>query len=744
MSFSLTKSFLKFTFRCNNTISVRLLCTKPFYKVPKAANAKVTQRKSLENQAKITKKFKQRLSDYLRTMATPEIEAKLAPLRAAVKEYADIIRELKANNAPQNDIAKAVVELKARKKKLEDTEIELMPKDAAFDRPKLEDLLKRRFFYDQSFAIYGGVSGLYDYGPMGCALKQNMLQVWRNHFIIEDSMLEVECSMLTPSPVFKASGHVDRFVDWMVKDVKTGECFRADHLIKNHAEKLKSDKKTSNEVKAELEDILNRLDGFDNNDMQNVIKKYDFKSPITGNDLTEPQAFNLMFPTEIGPTGDFKAYLRPETAQGIFVNFKRLLEFNAGKLPFAAAQIGAGFRNEISPRQGLIRVREFTMCEIEHFVDPENKSLPKFKKVKDMMMNLFSADAQMDGKSFTRMTIGEAVEKGIVDNETLGYYMARTNLYLLKVGVDETKLRFRQHMANEMAHYAKDCWDAEILTSYGWIECAGHADRSCYDLTQHANATNVKLSAERKLDAPKKISGLEIVPNKSIIGKNYKKTSKEILAKIGSLSIEEIKKVDETLNQSKEYEIETSDGLAKLSKDMLTVKPFEKTIHVEEVTPSVIEPSFGIGRVMYAVLEHSFRTREGDEQRNFLQLPPLIAPIKCSILPISSNERFEPIIESVVQLITAFGLTYKIDDSAGSIGRRYARTDEIGIPFGITVDFESEKEPHTVTLRNAATTEQVRLELLVVAEVIHKLCNSTTYTWDDVKKQFPLFISEQK
>uniref|UniRef100_A0AAF5DGK9 Glycine--tRNA ligase n=2 Tax=Strongyloides stercoralis TaxID=6248 RepID=A0AAF5DGK9_STRER len=743
MPYHIAKSFLNLTLRCSNTISNRLFCVKPFYKVPTAVNAKVTQRKSLQNQVKITKKFKERLSAYLRTMASPDIEAKLAPLRAAVREYADIIRELKANNAPQNDIAKAVVELKARKKKLEDTEIELMPKDASFDRPKLEDLLKRRFFYDQSFAIYGGVSGLYDYGPMGCALKQNMLQVWRNHFIIEDSMLEVECSMLTPSPVFKASGHVDRFVDWMVKDVKTGECFRADHLIKNHAEKLISDKKTSSELKEELNDVLNRLDGFDNNDIQNIIKKYNFKSPITGNDLTEPQAFNLMFPTEIGPTGDFKAFLRPETAQGIFVNFKRLLEFNAGKLPFAAAQIGAGFRNEISPRQGLIRVREFTMCEIEHFVDPENKTLSKFKEVRNMMMNLYSADAQMDGKSFTRMTIGDAVEQKIVDNETLGYYMARTNLYLLKVGIDENKLRFRQHMPNEMAHYAKDCWDAEVLTSYGWIECAGHADRSCYDLTQHANATNVKLSAERKLDAPKKISGLEIIPNKSVIGKNYKKTSKEILGKIGALKIDEIKRVEETLNESKEYIIETSDGVAKLSKEMITIKPFEKTIHVEEVVPSVIEPSFGIGRVMYAVLEHSFRTREGDEQRNFLDLPPIIAPIKCSILPISSNERFEPIIESIVQLIKAYGLTYKIDDSGGSIGRRYARTDEIGIPFGITIDFESEKEPHTVTLRHAVTTEQVRLELSLVAEVIHKLCTSI-YTWDDVKKQFPLFISEQK
>lgn len=157
--------------------------------------------------------------------------------------------------------------------------------------------------------------------------------------------------------------------------------------------------------------MLARLEGFDNKDMHEVITRFNFKSPITGNDLTEPIAFNLMFPTQIGPTGDFKAFLRPETAQGIFVNFKRLLEFNQGKLPFAAAQIGLGFRNEISPRQGLIRVREFTMCEIEHFVDPEDKSLAKFAKVADQKLVLFSACNQLDGAPAQEVAIGEAVAK---------------------------------------------------------------------------------------------------------------------------------------------------------------------------------------------------------------------------------------------------------------------------------------------------------------------------------------------
>lgn len=208
---------------------------------------------------------------------------------------------------------------------------------------------------------------------MGCETKDNFLQAWKRHFVREEGMLQVDCSILTPETVLKASGHVDRFADFMVKDVKNGECFRLDHLIKAHLEKIASDKKTTPELKAECETIVIKLDGMSEQEMKDVLRRFEMKSPITGNDLTDPIEFNLMFATQIGPSGLVKGFLRPETAQGIFVNFKRLLEFNQGKLPFAAAQVGSAFRNEISPRSGLIRVREFQMAEIEHFVDPSNK-----------------------------------------------------------------------------------------------------------------------------------------------------------------------------------------------------------------------------------------------------------------------------------------------------------------------------------------------------------------------------------
>ena len=208
----------------------------------------------------------------------------------------------------------------------------------------------------------------------------------------------MDCSILTPETVLKTSGHVDRFADFMVKDVKNGECFRLDHLIKAHLEKVASDKKSTAELKAECETIVIKLDGMTSDEMKDVLRRFDMKSPITGNELSDPIEFNLMFATHIGPSGLVKGFLRPETAQGIFVNFKRLLEFNQSKLPFAAAQIGSAFRNEISPRSGLIRVREFQMAEIEHFVDPSNKSHPKFESLKHLELVCYSACDQMDGE----------------------------------------------------------------------------------------------------------------------------------------------------------------------------------------------------------------------------------------------------------------------------------------------------------------------------------------------------------
>ncbi|RWS26915.1 glycine--tRNA ligase-like protein [Leptotrombidium deliense] len=684
-------------------------------------------------------------------VSNEEIAEILQPLRSAVKEQVltktktdilgDLVRRLKESKANEVDIKKAVNELKARKKLLEDKELSLTVKDE-FDKQKMEDLLKRRFFIDISFSIYGGVTGQYDFGPMGCAMKINFINFWRQFFVLEEQLLEVDCTCLTPEPVLKASGHVDRFADLMVKDTKTGECFRLDHLIKASLEKQISDKKISNDVKSEMEDIIIKLDGYKAEEMNAVLRKFDIKSPITGNELTDAIDFNLMFSTSIGPTGNVKGFLRPETAQGIFVNFKRLLDFNQGRLPFGAAQVGNAYRNEISPRSGLVRVREFTMAEIEYFVDPQDKKSPKFSKVKDVVVNIYSACNQMDGKSMESMTIGEAVSRNIIANEILGYFMARIYLFLVKVGIDSKRLRFRQHMSNEMAHYACDCWDAECLTSYGWLECVGCADRSCFDLSQHTKATGVKLSAEKVLKEPITVDFAECVPQKAVIGKTFKNLGKVIIDKITSLDENSVRNVEKDLDSKGEYTLVIDDHKYNITKEMVNVRKGQRTVHVEEIVPNVIEPSFGIGRIMYSIWEHNFRVRDGDDARTYFALPPAVAPIKCSVLPLSSNEEFVPFIQKISEDLTERDVSHKIDDSKGSIGRRYARTDEIAIPFGITIDFDTVKEPHTVTLRERDSMLQIRAPVEEIGRLVKDLTIGRI-KWNDVIANYPKFEQQE-
>ncbi|XP_071875134.1 glycine--tRNA ligase [Bombus fervidus] len=675
-------------------------------------------------------------------MSDPKIEEILSPLRDNVKEQGDRVRELKSNGAPEFNIRLAVAELKLRKKLLEEKELSLS-QTILFDRARMEDLLKRRFFFDQSFAIYGGISGQFDFGPMGCAFKTNLLNTWRNFFILEEQMLEVDCSILTPESVLRASGHVERFADLMVKDVKTKECFRLDHLIKLHLEKVISDKKTDKNVKKECEGIIIKLDGMTKDEMAEVISKFNIKSPLTGNDLTEPMEFNLMFGTQIGPSGHMKGFLRPETAQGIFVNFKRLLSFNQHRMPFAAAQIGNAFRNEISPRSGLLRVREFTMAEIEYFYFPGDEDHPKFEDIEDLSVQLYSALNQMTGEGIQHITLGEAVLHRIIKNKTLAYFMGRIHLFLIKVGIDPKRLRFRQHLENEMAHYACDCWDAECLTSYGWVECVGCADRSCYDLKKHSQAAGVRLVAERKLQVPRTLETRMLIPNKNLIGKTFKQDSKLVL--------EVLECADDDMMDTMENDFKTCgqskisilhDKTVHITEHMVKIRRFKKTFYVEEVVPYVIEPSFGIGRIMYAIFEHNFKVREGDEKRTYFSLPPIVAPLKCSVLPLSSNNEFVPFVKQLSRNLTKVDVSHKIDDSSGSIGRRYARTDEIAIPFGITIDFDTLKVPHSATLRERDSMGQVRINLDEIPDVVRDLSNGKL-TWSEVEEKYPKFEQQE-
>ena len=516
----------------------------------------------------------------------------------------------------------------------------------AVERVSFDSLLKRRLFYTPSFEIYGGYSGLFDYGPPGCALLTNIVDQWRKHFILEEDMLEVDCPAITPEEVLKTSGHVEKFADWMCKDPKTGEIFRADHLVEEVLEaRLKGDKeargqrievdeakdakkkKKVKDIKAvklddavvqEYEEVLAKIDNYDGKDLGALIVKYQIKNPGTGGDVLPPVAFNLMFETNIGPTGQLKGYLRPETAQGQFVNFAKLLDFNQQGMPFASASIGKSFRNEISPRSGLLRVREFLMAEIEHFVDPEGgKKHARFDEVKHIELDFLDRNTQLEGKTnITRMSIGEAVSLKMVDNETLGYFLARIHLFLLRIGIDPKRTRFRQHMANEMAHYAADCWDAELQSSYGWIECVGCADRSAYDLTVHAKKTGAPLHVRQVRDEPLKFEQWEVALDKKKAGPKFKKDAKAIDDALNNLSQEFLEKLSLELREKGKVDIELPETERKveLEKDLVAIEKHQKVIHTREFTPNVIEPSFGIGRIIYTLLEHSYWYREGTEK----------------------------------------------------------------------------------------------------------------------------------
>lgn len=602
--------------------------------------------------------------------------------------------------------------------------------------------------FSHSKVIKIGVAGLFDYGPSGCALQSNIVDLWRRHFIFEEEMLEVDTTVLTPYEVLKSSGHVDRFTDLMTKDSITGDIYRADHLLKAWIRKkiLEGSENVTKEVITQANIDLARLDGFSMDELQAKFISYNVVSDA-GNPLTPLLPFNLMFGTDIGPSGLLKGFLRPETAQGQFVNFKRLLEINSDRMPFASAQIGKSFRNEISPRSGLLRVREFLMAEVEHFVDPNAKNFhPKFASISFHTLPFLSREIQADGSEIPCiMRIDHAVEKGIVNNETLGYFLVRIYLFLLKIGFHPDVIRFRQHQSNEMAHYASDCWDAELLTSYGWIECVGCADRAAFDLTVHSKKTNEKLVVRERLPSPIKEMRVVYELDHKSIGITFKKNAKLICDAIMNASSNDAlmrRILKESIERNKvsvplsgwaacgqQNEI-LSNEFVDVSAEMLNLRVEEVITHIREYTPAVIEPSFGIGRILYSLLEHSYWTRAQDEQRSVLSFYPLVAPVKVVVVPLLPQPAFERAISEVALLLKERHIVVQTDSSSATVGRKYSRADEIGTPFAVTVDHRTLTElqealPATVTLRDRDSTNQIRLLIQELPDLVEKLVQGT-------------------
>lgn len=681
-------------------------------------------------------------------MSLEEIRAQVDAAASEYMAQSAIVANLRAQSCNSEELSIAEGRLRDFKraldqarKRLEDS-VGSSTDTTLFNRAGTEGLLRRRFFIAPSFEIYGGVGGLYDYGPPGCAVKNNLIATWKQHFVIEEGMLELEASCLTPAPVLKASGHVEKFHDLLVRDVETGDCFRADHLLADTLNQLIDDATTSEQDRLEMTSLRERLDELSQADMDEAIHKYKAKSPETGNALSPSYPFNLMFETSIGPSSLIPGYLRPETAQGIFVNFKRLLEFAGGKLPFACAQIGLSFRNEISPKASLLRVREFQQAEIEHFVNADDKSHPKFDRVRDCVINVYGRAQQLSPpfRAF-QSTIGQAVAEGVIGNETLGYYIGRTNEFVKSIGMNMQHVRFRQHLEHEMAHYASDCWDLEINCSYGWTECAGLADRSAYDLANHSEKSGNELTAREVFPEPRDVESLVCIPNKGLLGRAFRKNAQVIMKEMNEMDEGAVSELQTKIDKDGKAEVAGFD----ISKDHVTFKKEKTRVTGRNYYPSVIEPSFGIGRLLWCLWEHSYYVREGEEEsdgsvvRAVLKLPPCIAAVKCTVLPLSKNDIFNDMLDSIKVGLSKAGLVNRVEDSGISIGRRYARSDELGTPFGITVDFDSVNDG-TVTLRERDSTQQVRCSSDAAIVAVAGMVNGTL-TWDDVCKEHRVISS---
>lgn len=556
------------------------------------------------------------------------------------------------------------------------------------------NIAKKRGFLWSSFEIYSGAAGFFDYGPLGAILKTNIIDLWRKYYIVGEGFYEIESPTIMPEEALKASGHVDHFTDPMTECKDCLEVYRADHVIED----------------AIKEDV----EGLEDQKLTEILSENQIRCPKCGGHLTHVWSYNLMFQTLIGAKGKKTGFMRPETAQGIFIPFKRLLRFFRGKLPFGVVQIGKAYRNEISPRQGVIRLREFTQAEAEIFVDPSNKKHPKFSVVAGDKLRLFSSQNQINNSETEVLSAAEAVDKGVVSSEVLTYQLCLAARFLKDLGIPTNAMRFRQHLPTEMAHYAIDCWDVEIQTDrFGWIEIIGIADRTDFDLKSHSSYSNEDLSVFIEYDEPKTVDKLVVKPDMKRFGPLFKGDAPKIIKKLEDLDADLLQN---TLDREGIIEIDVEGKIYKISAEIIGFDEKEEIVRGEKIVPHVIEPSYGIDRIIYSVLLHSYSE---ENERAFFKLNKLIAPVNVSVFPLVNKDDLIETASKIEEKLRKKGLIAEYDGS-GTIGRRYARSDEIGVPFAITVDHQT-LEDQTVTIRNRDDLKQVRKPITVVADVISDL-----------------------
>ena len=482
---------------------------------------------------------------------------------------------------------------------------------------RMVELALSRSLFFPSNEPYGASSGFYDYGPVGVLIKHKIENLWREMFIKAEGFHEVETSIVTPEPVLEASGHVSSFADPVIECGGCKTRMRADTLVEEkHYEK-------------HGEKWDGKLESLDR-----IIKEQSIKCPKCGGTFGNAFMFNLMFKTGIG--GDRSAaYTRPETAQGIFTAFPRLFKNHGTKLPLAIGQVGRSFRNEISPRQGLVRMREFTQMELEYFFNPASPDYEGFGKVAEEKMRVKA------GGKLSLMSAQELVDKKLAANQIMAYFLVREWEFYKKVGIRDSEMYFRVLDASEVPHYSKGNIDMEVRTSFGTVETIGNAYRTDFDLSQHS-----------------KHSGKDL-----------------------SVFVEEEKK---------------------------------------KVVPHVFELSMGVDRLFFCLMEHCFREKDQkDEKGNWklgtakewewFDFPPVIAPYHVAVFPLMKKDKLDEKALEVADLLRKGGLDVAYRDS-GSIGRRYARADEIGVPYALTIDYQT-LEDGTVTIRYRNDGKQERIKL---------------------------------
>jgi glycyl-tRNA synthetase len=583
----------------------------------------------------------------------------------------------------------------------------LKPLEGAERFDEIVALAARRGFFSPSAEIYGGLAGFYDYGPLGAVMMRRMVAAWINYWTRREGFFLVDTPTIGPEAVFRASGHLDKFADPALECTKCGASFRPDEVA--GAIRL-----GDGDLPAKLKLLLDTL-------KTTSLAKLGAEGSVTlelvacpkgalhdFGDLASAKQVNLMFSTQVGSGAKTTAYLRPETAQGIFWLFPALLRHNRGRVPFGVAQVGLGYRNEIAPRNALFRMREFHMAEVEVFFDPSTKKWPRFKDLEGMEATFHDQSGAIHLATFREM-----VNSGVIRSEIVAHFAAAAYELVRSFGVPDERMRLRQHMPGEMAHYAQDCWDLELETSLGWIECAGIADRGGYDLTRHQEYSGADMSVFVPFDAPKMVEVDGFSPD---------------FRALGPLFRAEAAAVGEAVKAATAASLQPDGSLkVKVAGTDVVVDPslFKRETRTEKKSgdsfvPHVVEPSFGLDRIFFALMDAAFaRVEKEGEPYTILRLDPRVAPITACVFPLMPKDGMETAAEQVHLELSRAGIPSQYDDS-GSIGKRYARADEAGVPFCITVDYESLTD-NAATLRLRDTQAQERVPIATVGARIQAL-----------------------